>query len=64
MKGKDLMHLLRVVAIVSGVISITLGLTVLIGWYTGAVILIQVYPAFVPMQYNTALGFLLSGTAI
>ncbi|MDH3975837.1 MAG: ATP-binding protein, partial [Deltaproteobacteria bacterium] len=42
----------------------TLGLTVLIGWYTGAVILIQVYPAFVPMQYNTALGFLLSGTAI
>lgn len=34
------------------------------GWYTHTVALIQVSPAFVPMQYNTALGFLLSGTGL
>lgn len=41
--------------------SLLLGFVVLFGWYTHSVTLIQVFPAFVPMQYNTALGFLLSG---
>lgn len=45
-------------------ISALLGLTVLIGWYTHAETLIQVYPSFAPMQYNTAFDFLLSGTGI
>ncbi len=36
------------------------GLLVLIGWYTQNELLIQIRPTFVPMQYNTALGFLLS----
>lgn len=41
-----------------------LGLLVLMGWYTNTVELIQVLPIFVPMQYNTALGFLLGGAAL
>jgi signal transduction histidine kinase len=48
----------------AGGISTTLGLLVLIGWYTNSVFLIQIHPTFVPMQYNTALGFLLSGLAM
>ena len=44
--------------------SALLGLVVLVGWYTHSVILVQVSPAFVPMQYNTALGFLLSGVGL
>lgn len=45
-------------------LSCLLGLLVLIGWHTHAEVLIQVSPAWVPMQYNTALGFLLSGIGI
>ncbi len=41
--------------------SSALGLIVLVGWYTQAEALIQVHPALVPMQYNTATGFLLCG---
>ena len=47
----------------AGALSSLLGLLVLIGWYSRNVALIQVHPAFVPMQYNTALGFLLCGAA-
>jgi diguanylate cyclase (GGDEF)-like protein len=39
-------------------------LTVIIGWYTHVVALIQVYPAWVPMQFNTALGFICLGLAL
>ncbi|RDH85701.1 MAG: hypothetical protein DIZ80_01890 [endosymbiont of Galathealinum brachiosum] len=41
--------------------SFLLGLMVLFGWYTNNSSLIQVSPEFVPMQYNTALCFVLSG---
>jgi signal transduction histidine kinase len=41
-----------------------LGFTVLFGWFTGNVSLTKVDPAFVPMQFNTALGFLLCGTGL
>ena len=41
-----------------------LGLVVLIGWFTKTVWLIQVIPIFVPMQFNTALCFLLSGAML
>ena len=45
-------------------ITFALGALVLVGWYTHNVNLIQIAPAFVPMQYNTALGFALSGLAL
>lgn len=34
-----------------------LGATVVYGWHTHNVTLLQIHPSFVPMQYNTALGF-------
>lgn len=36
----------------------------MMGWYTHNLILIQINPAFAPMQYNTAMGFLLAGIAL
>jgi hypothetical protein len=41
-----------------------LGLVVIFGWFTGSVSLIQINPQFVPMQFNTALGFVLISIAI
>jgi PAS domain S-box-containing protein len=41
-----------------------LGLAVMYGWFTHNSALIQVNAAFVPMQFNTALGFLLSGAGL
>lgn len=46
------------------IIALLLGLVVLVSWYIGWKPLIQVSPSFVPMQSNTALGFLLGGTAL
>lgn len=51
-------------AITAGAVSAALGLTVLTGWHTGNAALIQVYPAFSPMQYNSALGFVLCGSGL
>ena len=48
----------------AGAAAATLGLTVMVGWHTHAVGLMQGLPMFVPMQYNTALGFLLSGIGL
>ena len=41
-----------------------LGLCVMIGWITHNQFLIQISPQFAPMQFNTALCFLLSGIAL
>ena len=41
-----------------------LGAAVLLGWYIHNADLIQVNRAFVPMQYNTALGFALAGLGL
>ncbi len=42
-----------------GVIPLLLGLAILTGWYIHNETLIQAHPSFVPMQFNTALGFFL-----
>ncbi len=55
---------LFITIISASVLSITLGLIVLVGWHTGNNTLIQVFPLFVPMQYNTALGFVLCGSGM
>ena len=54
----------RLAVIAAGGASAALGLLVLLGWYTHNVTLVQVMPIFVPMQYNTALGFLLCGVGL
>ncbi len=41
-----------------------MGFVVLLGWYAHIEVLVQVHPAFVPMQFNTALGFLLCGIGL
>ena len=48
----------------AGGISAFLGMVVLAGWYIHNTKLIQILPVFVPMQYNTALCFLLCGVAL
>ena len=55
---------LSLLSTIGGVLSLILGASVLFGWYTNNIVLIQVSAAFVPMQYNTALGFLLSGLGL
>jgi len=59
-----LTSLLRTIVLTTAFVSLMLGFVVLLGWYTHTVTLIQVLPAFAPMQYNTALGFLLSGLGV
>jgi len=54
----------RLEVLLPGVASGMLGLLVLAGWHTHNTTLVQVHSAFVPMQYNTALGFLLCGTGL
>lgn len=57
-------HLGKRAARVAGLLAATLGLVVLVGWFTHTEVLIQVLPKFAPMQFNTALGFVLCGTAL
>ena len=55
---------LNATAIGAGVLTTLLGLVVIVGWQTNNVTLVQVLPTFVPMQYNTALGFVLCGLGL
>ncbi len=57
-------HKNRMIARIAGILVLSLGATVLFGWYTTNEMLIQVFPSFAPMQYNTALAFLLSGAGL
>lgn len=52
------------VAAASGASVAVLGGLVIAGWLTVAVALIQVLPGLPPMQYNTALGFMICGAAL
>jgi PAS domain S-box-containing protein len=51
-------------AAASGASVAALGGLVVAGWLTVAVALIRVLPGFPPMQYNTALGFMICGAAL
>jgi diguanylate cyclase (GGDEF)-like protein len=50
------------IRIVAGTIAL-FGLVVMLGWHLGIARVVQLHPVFTPMQYNTALCFLLSGLA-
>jgi diguanylate cyclase (GGDEF)-like protein len=54
----------RTAALAAGAASALLGLAVVLGWHLHLASVIQVHPAFAPMQYNTALGFLLGGVGL
>lgn len=47
-----------------GALPAILGLSVIYGWYTHNLELIQVYANFVPMQFNTGFAFVLSGIGL
>ncbi len=49
---------------VAACILVLLGVAVLAGWYSHTPLLIQIHPSYVPMQFNTALGFLLVGAGL
>jgi len=49
---------------VSAALTFTLGMLVIFGWHLNLTTLVQLHPSFVPMQYNTALGFLFSGGSL
>jgi sensor domain CHASE-containing protein len=54
----------KVVVSLAGFIAIALGLTVIIGWQAHLPMLVQINPAFAPMQFNTALCILSLGVAL
>jgi PAS domain S-box-containing protein len=60
----DPRNLTALVAAASGASVAVLGGLVVAGWLTVALALIQVLPGFPPMQYNTALCFMICGTAL
>ncbi len=49
---------------ISGVLAVVLGAAVLFGWYAKNATLVQIHSSFVPMQFNTALCFLLCGFGV
>jgi PAS domain S-box-containing protein len=54
----------NVVPIAAGALVVALGASVIVGWYTGNAVLIQIHPAFAQMKYNTALAFVASGAGL
>ncbi len=54
----------RRVMAAAGTMAGLLGITVLVGWHTHHLALLQVLPGNVAMQYNTALGFIACGGAL
>lgn len=57
-------RLSQLMALVAGGIAAALGLAVLVGWYTGNATLVQLAPTLAPMEYNSALSFVLSGIGL
>lgn len=59
-QGLSFSAVYRTVAYTIAVIVILVSVMVLAGWYTNQPVLVQVVPTFAPMQYNTAICFLVS----
>ena len=55
--------LMKLFTATAGAVAL-LGLAVMIGWHTHNKSIVQLHVGLVPMQYNTALGFLLCGSAL
>ena len=63
-KFSSLKSVLWAISSITGIATFCLGLVVVIGWHAGNRTLVQVMPQFAPMQYNTALGFILCGSSL
>lgn len=55
---------LYIATIAMSIATSVLGLVALTGWHTANPTLIQILPSFAPMQYNSAIGFLLCGLGL
>ena len=55
---------MRVYSIIASVFTIALGLLVIAGWVFGWEAVVRIHPTFGPMQFNTALGFVLVGLSM
>jgi len=64
LRPAELQRSLWGVSLAAGIATLGLGLLVVFGWHAGNRTLVQVMPGFVPMQYNTALGFVLCGAGL
>ncbi len=49
---------------ICGLLPLLMGSLAIVGWYTRSPHLVQLHPNFVPMQFNTALGFLVCGIGL
>lgn len=58
------MRMCSLIQLVINLSIMTLALLVMIGWITKSPMLVQIHPSFVPMQFNTALGFMMIGSAL
>lgn len=47
-----------------GLLILILGSMVITGWHLKNLSLVQIHPTFAPMQYNTAIAFILSGLSL
>lgn len=52
------------IALLSGILVTALGLTVIAAWYAHWSRVLQIFPSAAPMQFNTALSFILCGAAL
>jgi signal transduction histidine kinase/sensor domain CHASE-containing protein/ActR/RegA family two-component response regulator len=57
-------HLLQLIAMIAGSVTVALGLAVMAGWHLHSETLLQLQPTFAPMQYNAALSFVLCGIGL
>ena len=48
----------------SGFITIILGIVVVLGWHWHSLFIVQISPDWIPMQYNTAICFVLAGISL
>ena len=53
-----------ILAGIFGIFSIFLGIAVMTGWYLKLPVMVQIHADWVPMQFNTAMGFLLAGAGL
>lgn len=56
--------LLKALTYSAGCLTIMLGIAVIIGWHWHDLFIIQISPEWIPMQYNTAICFVLGGLAL
>ncbi len=64
MRYRSIERYLSLIPILAGGLGILVGALVIIGWSIRDEMLVQIHPSLVPMQFNTALGMLLSGIGL